>query len=258
MKPSGIVTLLTDFGQHDPFVGVMKGVLLGRYREVELVDLCHEIEPQQIAEACYWIERSFRWFPAGTTHVVVVDPGVGSARAALVVRAAGHYFVAPDNGVLTRVLAAEPGAETRCIEIARHGLPQPSATFHGRDVFAPIAAELCSARLAFEAVGPRLAPTTLSLPEPRAESSDWVGEVVAVDRFGNLLTNLGREHAIGSVQIADLSLPIVESYSEAAPLGYVALINAWDNLEIARRDGSAARGLGIGRGAAVRVRRAPG
>jgi hypothetical protein len=251
--PSGIITLLSDFGTRDPFVGVMKGVLLQHFPAARLVDLCHEIEPQRVVQAAYWIERSFGWFPSGTVHVVVVDPGVGSERSALVVRAGSHHFVAPDNGVLSGVLRAQPFAEVRRIELERHGLRPPSATFHGRDVFAPIAAELARGRLAFEGVGPSASAERLELAEPRSEPGGVTGQVVVVDRFGNLITNLGRQHARDAIEAAGTTIPLRRTYSDVPSGSYVALINAFDSLEIARRDGSAAAGLGLSAGALVRI-----
>ena len=129
---SGVITLLTDFGTDDPFVGVMKGVILGRFPSARIVDLTHGIAPQDVAHGAFWLERSFRWFPAGTVHVAVVDPGVGTARAALAVRAAGHVFVGPDNGLLAGVIACDRAAEVRAIDITLLGLPSAE-----RDVSRP-------------------------------------------------------------------------------------------------------------------------
>src|SRR5512137_1162760 len=133
---SGVVTLTTDFGLKDPFVGVMKGQLAVRFPAVRIIDLTHEIEAHWPAEAGFWLARSFRYFPAGTVHVAVVDPGVGSAREIAAVEAEGHLFLAPDNGLLAAVLDAVPGASARHVSaavLARLGIRAPSATFHGRD-----------------------------------------------------------------------------------------------------------------------------
>ena len=191
MKPSGIITLLTDFGTRDPFVGVLKGVILGRCPTAQLVDLTHAIAPQQLDEANFWLSRCFPWFPPGTLHLAVVDPGVGSGRAGLVVGAHGHLFVGPDNGLFGGVLAADPTACAYQIDVERLRLPKPSRTFHGRDVFAPVAAEIVAGRLSWDLAGP---PHTecVVLPCARAQrlGAEVHGAVTAVDHFGNLITNI--------------------------------------------------------------------
>ena len=185
------MTLLTDFGLSDPFVGVMKGVVLSRARGSALVDLTHDIEPGRIADAAFWLAQAYPWFPAGTVHLAVVDPGVGTSREALVVRAAGHLFVGPDNGLFEVVLRRVKSFECRRMDLGRLGLVPQSSTFHGRDVFAPVAGLLASRRLDFEGIGPRHEPlATQRVPEPRAVAGGFEGEVLVVDRFGNLITNV--------------------------------------------------------------------
>jgi S-adenosyl-L-methionine hydrolase (adenosine-forming) len=257
VTPSGIVTLLTDFGTRDPFVGVMKGVVLGRFPRAVLVDLTHEIEPQHVAGAAFWIGQAYRYFPAGSVHVAVVDPGVGSARKALVVRADDQLFVGPDNGIFDVVWRRARSFEARELTLSRAGLPPPSRTFHGRDVFAPVAALLASAALAFEATGPAVVPVAGErVPEPSLGSTWASGEVITIDRFGNLITNLegpwpGVEHA--RVSVAGHTLPVAGTYSELAPAALAAIFGSFGQLEIACRDGSAARTLAAQRGTAVRV-----
>ncbi len=149
LKPSGLITLTTDFGHEGPFVGVMKGVIWGRFAEARLVDLTHEILAHWPAEAGFWLSRSHRYFPHGTVHVAVVDPGVGTSRSNLVVQADGHLFLAPDNGLLAPVVARAKEAlivRMSAASLGRLGIHRPSATFHGRDVFAPVAAELAAGR----------------------------------------------------------------------------------------------------------------
>jgi len=254
--PSGIVTLLTDFGTRDPFVGVMKGVVLSVERRLEVVDLTHEIEPQAIAPAAFWLEQSYGWFPAGTVHVVVVDPGVGGERAALVVRARGHYFVGPDNGCFERVLRGAAGAEVRRIDVVRLGLAVPSRTFHGRDVFAPVAARLAARRLEFAAVGPEHAPLATALvPDAVRDRDGTSGVVVVVDRFGNLITNVPAAAArLGTrVTLGDEALELVGAYADVAVGTAAAVVGSCGTVELFVRDGSASARFGAKRGASVRV-----
>lgn len=251
MAPSGLITLLTDFGLSDPFVGVMHGVILSRFPSARVVDLCHGVAPQAVDEAAFWLTRSERWFPPGTVHVAVVDPEVGTARAALVIAVRERLFLAPDNG-LAGELAHEPGAEVRHVDLARVGLSEPSRTFHGRDVFAPLAAELGAGRLRFEDVGPRGAARRLELPPgPR---------VVSVDRFGNLVTDIAasalRSFARPVVVVAGREVPLAGTYAEVPDREPVALVSSFDTLEVAVRNGSAASHFGVQRGAAVVLREA--
>ncbi len=254
--PSGIVTLLTDFGLSDPFVGVMTGVLLRGHPTARIVDLCHGIEPQATTEAAFWVQRCYPWFPEGTVHLIVVDPAVGTGRALLAARLQGHYFVAPDAGLLPDAVASGAAGDVRAIDCEALGLASGSATFHGRDRMAPVAALLSSGRKRLEQLGPPIEPAPCALPlAARLPSGDVRGEIVTIDRFGNLMTNLEAEHlaAARRVQLGERSIPVVRTYADAGPGGLVALINSFGVLEIARRDGSAAEALGAGRGAVVEV-----
>jgi S-adenosylmethionine hydrolase len=254
---SRIVTLLTDFGVADPFVGVMKGVLLAHCDDARLVDLTHSIPPQRVVEAAFWLKQAFPWFPAGSVHLAVVDPGVGGERAALALRAGEHYFVGPDNGIFEGVLASTANWQCRRIDLGALGLPAPSRTFHGRDVFAPVAGML-AAGFALERVGPELQPlrTTL-LPQVILEDAGAHGEVVVIDHFGNLITNLelgGR--AAGRrvvVEVAGRALPLVATYAELSPGTCGAVVGSFGQIELVERDGSAARTLNAQRGTPVRV-----
>ena len=260
MKPSGVVTLLTDFGIEDPFVGVMKGVILGRFAAAALVDLTHVVEPGGVAVAAFWLGQAYRYFAPGTVHLTVVDPGVGTARAAVVARAAEQLFVGPDNG-LFEVVARQAGSmEARRIDGARFGLAEPSRTFHGRDLFAPVAAELARGGIRFEDVGPEhtLAATEL-VPVASATSGGLDGEVLAVDRFGNLVTNVTRE-LLGDapgvrVELVERSLGLVGTFGDVPSGECAACIGSFGQIEVFQRDGSAARALGAQRGARVRVYR---
>ncbi len=252
---SGIVTLLTDFGVEQPFVGVMKGVIYGRFPAARIVDLAHGIQPQNVAEGSFWLERSYEWFPSGTVHLAVVDPGVGGERAALVAESGGHAFVGPDNG-LFGFLPAD--AEYRRVDARKLGIPEPSNTFHGRDVFAPVAAELASAKLGFDAVGPKHTPAAApALGRAKANGDRVQGEVVAIDRFGNLITNIEQSLLKGwrspRVKIGKMERALERTYSDGAAGEYVAVINAFGTVEIARRNGHAAESLELGRGAPVTV-----
>lgn len=259
-----VVTLTTDFGTRDAFVGVMKGVILGIAPEARIVDLSHEIAPQGIAEAAFLLRGGWKYFPTGTVHVVVVDPGVGTDRAILAARRTGHFFLGPDNGVLTGVL--ENGeTEVRRLQTAKFALPKVSATFHGRDILAPAAAHLARG-FPFEETGPLL-PGWHRLSLPRAEkSTDGAirGEVVLVDRFGNLVTNIEAEAiaALGApsslrVDVAGKEIRgLVPSYRYAEPGALAAIVSSFDTLEIALAMGSAAKRLNVPLGAPVVVRRA--
>ena len=261
--PSGTVTLLTDFGDKDPFVGVMKGILSWRFPEARLIDLCHGIEPGDIAEGCFWLERCYTWFVPGTVHVAVVDPGVGSPRRALAARGDGYFFVGPDNGLLAGALACARDAEVHKIDLAVLGIgpgqgAEPSATFHGRDVFAPAAAAIASGRLSLDAIGPRVAASVApASPPPHVDAGVVVGRVATIDRFGNLVTNIpSRLVTAGSdtrVRIAGRELPLVRTYSDVARGELAAMIGSFHTVEIARRDASAAQALGVGKGTEVRM-----
>lgn len=255
--PSRTVSLLTDFGVGDPYVGIMKAVLLRAAPELDIVDLTHAISPQDLALAEFWLRQSYAWFAAGTVHVCVVDPGVGTARAALAAYADGHYFVAPDNGVLSAVLRKDPAADVRRIDLGRLGLAAPSRTFHGRDVFAPVAALLASGRVALSAVGERWQPVLSTPSQPERGPRELTGSVVAIDQFGNLLTDLPAtwlEPRFVRADAGGRTLRIVATYAEAEIGECVALVSSFETLELAVRNGSAARVLGLERGARVRVR----
>jgi S-adenosylmethionine hydrolase len=256
-----IITLLTDFGTRDAFVGIMKGVILGIAPEVHLVDLSHEVPPQEVLTGALILRSAAPFFPPGSIHVAVVDPGVGSHRRAIVVETRGALFVGPDNGLLS--LAVPPEKSVRIIHLtnSQYFLPNLSSTFHGRDVFAPVAAHLS------RGVSPEiLGPTTpsmerLSLPVVERTETQLVGSVIAVDHFGNLITNIteadllpfSRETlwvSIGPRQIQG----VATTYAAVSPGATVTLINSWGMLEIAVRNGSAAQQLRASPGTAVYVR----
>lgn len=248
-----IITLLTDFGTADGYVGEMKGALLTGAPEATLVDITHEIPAQDVEAARLTLARVWRRFPPGTVHLVVVDPGVGTARAALAVASDERFLVGPDNGVLSPALLIA-GARIVSLETPANA----SATFHGRDVFAPAAARLASGA-AIETLGfpPATQPRIRRTPEPRRTGDGaLLGEVIGIDRFGNAITNLVGLRT-GTVEAAGLSLPLRRTYGEA-PIGApVAIVGSSGLIEIAVRDGSAARALRLTRGTAVVYRAAP-
>ncbi len=264
MRPSGVITITTDFGHQGPFAGVMKGRILGRFPEARLVDLTHEILVHWPAEAGFWLSKSFEYFPSGTVHVAVVDPGVGTSRDILVVSAAGHLFTAPDNGLLAPIVARHPQAaiiRLRPEGLARLGIHRASATFHGRDIFAPVAAELAAGRCRMQELGEPASAGSLVpswVEEPLIESAAITGLVITIDHFGNLITNIGGElierFRLPLVHAGHHAVPLLRTYGDTRPGQYLALINSFGVLEIARAEQSAAEGLGLGRGAPVVVR----
>jgi S-adenosylmethionine hydrolase len=241
-----IVTLLTDFGTADGYVAEMKGVLLALAPEAMLVDVSHDVPPHDVETGRLALARYWRRFPEGTIHVCVVDPGVGSSRAALAVESDGRWLVGPDNGLLSPALLI---AGSRAVSLS---VPQQaSATFHGRDVFVPAAAALL-AGTSLDALGhPVLAPVVRRTPEARRrEDGSIAGEVITVDRFGNAITNcLGLRG--GSIEVAGHTLAIVRTYADTAPGAPTALCGSNGLIEIAVRDGNAAALLGVGRGTGV-------
>jgi S-adenosylmethionine hydrolase len=261
-QPSGVITITTDFGHQGPFVGVMKGRIYSRFPTARIVDLTHEIVVHWPAEAGFWLARSFQYFPAGTVHIAVVDPGVGTSRDIVALYASGHVFLAPDNGLLAPVLIREPQAEITCFsmeKLARFGIQQASATFHGRDIFAPIAAELAAGRCVPSDLG---TPTQTLVPswvdEPTVQPSSISGVVMTIDHFGNLITNIDvsllARFKKPEVRAGSHVFPLLRTYGDVQPGNYLALVNSFGVVEIARAEQSAAEGLGLSRGAPVVVR----
>lgn len=248
-----LVTLTTDFGTRDPFVGIMKGVIASRAPGVPVVDVTHEVPPQDVRAGALVLRHAVPYFPAGTVHVAVVDPGVGGPRRPLCVETARGCLVGPDNGVLS--LAAAADGVRRIVHLAeqRFFLEPVSATFHGRDVFAPVAAALASGATPTE-LGPAVEEmVTIELPQPRREPRRILGEVVYVDRFGNLVTNVAGPGA-GTVTVRGQRVAATAgSYGSVERGALVAIVGSWGLVEIAVRDGSAAGQLGVGVGEPVIV-----
>jgi S-adenosylmethionine hydrolase len=248
---SGVVTLLTDFGLTDPFVGLVKVAILGRCPGARIVDLCHLLPPFSPAAGAFWLERASRSCPPGTVHVAVVDPGVGTGRRLLAGIAAGQAFLGPDNGLLGAILT--PDDPVRVIDPARYGafgLGPPSATFHGRDVLGPLAGELAAGRLALADLGPPAGTWVPSpVPRPVERAGRWEGAVILVDHYGNAFTNLPSELLAGrpaaALSVAGRRVPVVGTYGEAVPGTAVAVANSFGVLEIAIVTGDAGRELGL-------------
>ena len=240
---SRVVTLITDFGTADGYVGEMKGVLLSLAGDIQIVDITHEIPPQDIELARLTVARTWRRFPAGTIHLVVVDPEVGSSRDALAVQSDDRFLVGPDNGVLSPGLL-ERSARTASLTVPEHA----SATFHGRDVFAPAAAALARGESIDSLGAPALDPIVRRTPVPVRRSDGAIeGEIIAIDRFGNAITNLTGIDS-GFVGLGDLVIPVRHTYADA-PIGTpVAVVGSSGLLELAVRNDNAARALGISRG----------
>jgi S-adenosylmethionine hydrolase len=258
---NGIITLTTDFGLSDPFVGVMKGQVLTRFAAATIIDITHDVLAHWPAEAGFWLARSYRYFPRGTLHIAVVDPGVGTQRDVIFMEADGHLFAAPDNGLLAPLLNRVDDKRIYRLDTARlahFGIGVPSATFHGRDIFAPLGAELAAGKVRPSALGPEVREIVPAWVDDPISTADHVsGTVITIDHFGNLITN------IDAALIARFSCPIVRTgahefllgrtYGERRPGEYLALINSFGVIEIARAEQSAAEGLGISRGAPVVV-----
>jgi S-adenosylmethionine hydrolase len=254
MKPSGVITLTTDFGLRDPYVAMMKGVILSLHSEARLVDVTHQIEPGAVSQAAGLVRDAFSHFPAGTIHVVVVDPGVGSVRRPIAVAAAGHAFVGPDNGLFWPIIEAQAGARVVHLTEKRYFRSAVSKTFHGRDLFAPVAAHLALG-VGLEQMGAAIAdPVSLPLPKPRRKGDSLIGQIVRIDHFGNLITNIRRRELEPFLMAAP---PVVEvgrtrveglgqAYADVGPGELVALMDSSDCLELAVNMGRAADAVDLG------------
>lgn len=265
-KRRALIVLLTDFGADDEYVGVMKGVISSINPEAKTIDLCHEVSPQDIMEAGFILYKSYKYFPKETIFLVVVDPGVGTRRRAVVLEAAGYYFVAPDNGVLSFILRKEK--VSRIVELTnrRYFLAAISRTFHGRDLFAPAAAHLSRgvdpARFGSELK--ELIKLNISSPSVSPKGS-LVGEVIHIDRFGNLITNIDHEsfgrfqknHPVGpfKIRVGRKTVPkLVNFYSETRAGELLAIFGSSDHLEISLNLGSAQDALGVKKGVKVELK----
>jgi len=279
MTPNPIITLTTDFGTEDPYVGVMKGVVLGINPQAQLVDLTHSVRPQQVLHGSFLLGTAFRFFPPGTIHVAVVDPGVGTARRALAVQAGGYHFLGPDNGILSHVLgelgvkvvgrreAPAPvmlkrGIRAVSLTVSRFWLHPVSFTFHGRDIFAPVAAHL-SLGVPLQDFGDEVS-SVLLYPLARTRRQRYgavTGQVVHIDHFGNLITDLrGGDLPAGHVAVVVKGRTIhgisasYASGEEVEGPSLIALVGSSGYLEVSARNDSAAEVLGAGVGAPIQIR----
>lgn len=262
-----IVALLTDFGNQDHYVGAVRGAVLAACPEATLVDIAHELPAYDVLAGAYALSAVYRFFPAGTVFVAVVDPEVGSSRRGVAAEAGGYRFVSPDNGILSFVLAEQPGARVHALTNRGLFRYEVSATFHARDVFAPVAGHLAQGT-PLEQVGPALTDPLRFAPEPvrRHGPGEWQTRVMHVDRFGNLTTELGRPEldeilAVVGGDATDLVavvegtvVPFVRTYSDVPQGEAGALISSSGRLEVAVNRGSAARVLGAGKGAPIWLR----
>lgn len=264
-----VITLLTDFGVHDEFVGVMKGVILSIHPAATVVDITHDIGPQDIVQAAYRIQSSYTFFPADTVHLVVIDPGVGGHRSIVALKTERYYFICPDNGVLTPVLEKENITEVVRLDNERYFLHPMSRTFHGRDVFAPVGAYLLKGLPLREMGTPTDAGQLVRVPMPKADISggdELTGAIVLVDRFGNLMTNIDAD-TLNRFIAADPARPcrvvvkgtviegVSEAYSSAGSLCPLAIVGSRGYLEIAVNCGNAADYFGAERGDDVTLKR---
>jgi S-adenosylmethionine hydrolase len=255
-----IITLTTDYGTSDHLVGTLKGVILSIVPTASIVDINHHVVPFDVLDGALTIAAAYRYFPARTVHLVVVDPGVGTARRPILVSAEQHYFVAPDNGVLSLIYEREPTVFVRHITAEHYFLNPVSATFHGRDIFAPVAGWLAKA-FQTEAFGEEITDyVRFSLPRPKATGSTRKGLVLRVDTFGNLVTNFTAEDLpqgasadgkinlqVGGKRVEKLA----QTFAQGAAGEPVAIVGSSGFVEIAVNKGQAARVLGVNRGAEV-------
>lgn len=250
--PSAIslVTLITDFGERDYFVPSMKGVMLGINPQLRLIDLTHHIPAYGIEQAAFFLKCCYQYFPDGTVHVVVVDPGVGSARRAILASTSRQYFLAPDNGVLSHVLQEEQSVEVRAIENKQYRLDSAGATFDGRDLFAPSAAWLTKGQVP-GSYGPLIRDyVTLPHDPPRMQQQILFGRIVYIDHFGNAITNITQEEintfrsvtkkSYAGIKIGDVVIKEIQTHYEEGATGLPgALINSMGHVEIFVKQGRA-------------------
>lgn len=257
MKPNGVITLLTDFGETDGFVGIMKGVILSINPQANIVDISHEILPQDVDAGAFVLNCSYRYFPGGTIHVIVVDPGVGSERKILAVQSANYYFIAPDNHVLKHIFQSSETLTVVEVLNKQFFLNKISHTFHGRDIFAPVAAHL-STGVGIEQLGHETKNYDRgTIDQPIITKSSVIGKIIYSDKFGNLITNIPGEMINKPISFIKIGSTIINhlsnSYNEVGPGQPLAIIGSSEYLEIAIRNGNARRQLSLDRGETVLI-----
>ncbi len=260
MRP--IITLTTDFGNEDPFVGIMKGVILNICPEAEIIDLTHSIAPQNLLQASYALKTSASYFPSNTVHVAVVDPGVGGSRKGIAIQTDKYFFVGPDNGVFSPFLKNYKAVELTNQEAF---LKPVSSTFHGRDIFAPTAAWIASGK-SFDKLGATIEkPTTLNFPKPKVEDNCLKGKIIHCDHFGNLTSNIPKnlvsKHFGDNLENIKVYLndetviPLVSYYELGLKNSLAALINSWDQVEIFCREGNASETFKVQVGDSIKIKK---
>jgi S-adenosylmethionine hydrolase len=257
-----VITLSTDFGWDDPYVGIMKGVILGINPRVTLVDITHSLSSHRLLEAAFKLATAAAYFPPGTIHLAVVDPGVGGVRRPIMIKTKAHYWIGPDNGLFTRILQAFPGFRVLHLTNPKYFLNPVSHTFHGRDIFAPIAAHVSHGTSLATLGNPIFDPVLLDLPEPVVKKNSLTGRVLYADRFGNLITNLSREVIKPYFQQREITVRlgrriirgVRESYGQERPGRLLSFFGSSGTLEIACNLGSAAELMGYIPGKVMEVK----
>jgi len=256
MGNAPIITLTTDFGYKDPFVGIMKGVILGINPSINIVDITHDIAPGNIMQAAFAIETSFAYFPYKTIHLVVVDPGVGTMRRPIIVSTARHYLVGPDNGIFSRIYSIAESIDVFHVTAEHYFLSPRSKTFHGRDIFAPVAAWLSKGVDIMNFGEPISDYINLPIPLPSFPAKNIIeGEIIYIDRFGNLTTNIHSqkiedllENNKGKkmrVLVKGMEAPFRNFYADANDNGIYSLINSFNYIELFVKNGNASLEFGL-------------
>ncbi|OGI21110.1 MAG: hypothetical protein A2287_10645 [Candidatus Melainabacteria bacterium RIFOXYA12_FULL_32_12] len=250
------IALLTDFGDFDNYVGVLKGVILSINPDANIIDITHKVEPQNILQASWVLKTSYKYYPKGTIFLSIVDPGVGSNRKRLLVKTSEYYFIAPDNGLLGYIF--EDIEKIINIENSRFFLDEISSTFHGRDIFAPVAAYLSQNKYDLEEFGSNLninEVKKLSIITPQKVNSQIVGQIVNIDHFGNIITNIPASFLSDSTKLylKELHINIYKNYTEAAKGELLAIAGSSDTLEISQNCGSAQNTLSLKIGDQIKI-----
>jgi len=257
-----IITLITDFGIEDGYVGIMKGVMLSINPNLTIVDITHQIPPFDITAAQLVLNSSYRFFPLNTIHLIVVDPGVGTDRKPIMVKSKDYFFIAPDNGVLTPILLKEEKKEIYHLNKPEYFLSKVSSTFHGRDIFAPVAAQL-SLGIPYKKIGTIINEAFISpLPSPSVSNFELLGEIIHIDRFGNAISNISKDDFLSFVKEDSFIIEIngifidkiSSSYLDSKREKPLALFDSFDLLEIAIREGNFSKLFGIEKKQAIKIR----